>query len=149
MKRLITCLALFSLFFSSPSVGNERGLELLELAMTGKDGAFEVMSEFAECSGLYSASGEYSAGLEGEKALSENLQGYANGAKLVAWYFWRTFSKNPMFAVEGVEGAAKLRYAALIEAEGPAGVEFIASMKACNANLSLQAEVIKEMRKSY
>ena len=149
MKPLITCLILFGLFLPSPSLGGERELELLERAGTGKDGAFEVMSEFAECSGFFEASSEYSGEIEGGKALSENFKGYANGARLVAWYFWRTFSQNPMLAVEGVQGAAKLRYAALIESEGPAGVGFLATMEACNANLELQALVIKEIRKSY
>ena len=127
----------------------KKSQELVSKAQTGKDGAFEVMSEFAECSGFYEASSEYSREIDGGEALGENLKGYANGARLVAWYFWRAFSNKPMLAVEGVQGAAKLRYAALLEAEGPDGVGFIATMEACNANLELQALVIKEIRKSY
>ena len=148
MKRFLVCATLIVLAFPAHAQNEDRSRELVDKALSGKDGAFEVMSEFAECSGFYKAGSEYAAEI-GAEALSKNLEGLSNGAYMAALFFWGGHSGNPLLAVDGVKGGAEMHYKATMEASGGSSDDFAEKTKTCNSITDLQATIVQEMRKNY
>ncbi len=108
---------------------NTRAVELLDRAMSGKDGSYEVMRKFAECSGMFDALAKFLGEDLKAQAMATNMRNYGNGAELAATFFWAAYSNKPKIAVLGIIKANEDYYASALSFGGVKNKEITNKIK--------------------
>ena len=119
------------------------------MAQTGKDGAYEVMEDFAKCAGLYDALAEHFIKFDAMEYMSENMTGMSNGAEVTAMYFWSNYSDNPSVAITGIKESNEIHFKSLLSTNGLEQDSVANPMARCGDLNQLQKMIIKELRKTY
>lgn len=144
MKHFLCCLIALGVMLPNLAMAQDRSLELIQKAASGKEGAYEVMLEFARCSGFYQAMGEYGdqVQMEGAKELAEGLKKHSSDAAIVAVYFWAPHSQEPIPAVWEVANTARQQYLSLLQEDRDR--QAVSKMtKECKSTIGLHVQIMK------